>query len=99
MVPLLPDELCIQKKVENYLDSKDISPQSVIFVSGRTGSIPILKITFWLDFDIDSFKKIIDFRSMCDKSGYMEFKDNNTIILSGIVLAVLFKLIESHGKD
>lgn len=99
MASLLPNELRIQKKVENYLDSNGISPYSVIFVSSRSNSIPILKLTFWLKSEINEFKKIIDYKSLCDKSGYMEFQNNNTIILSGIVLAVLFKIVEDYGEN
>lgn len=87
----LKNEIEVQESVIDYLVSKNISPYSVIFTyclnDGGT-----LSITFWIDSEIDEFLNFIEYKSICDKSGYLVLKENNTVLISG------FALIDFYSK-
>lgn len=79
----------IQEKIISYLGVLGISPFSVTFTycfeNGGT-----LALTFWLDSEIREFLDKIEYRSICDKSGYLILESNNTIIIRGYALIDIY---------
>ena len=90
----LEKEIGIQEEVIFSLDKLDISPFSVIFTyclnDGGT-----LAISFWLDSDIDEFLDFVEYRSLCDKTGYLILRENNTVLVSGFALIDLYSKLRS----
>ena len=84
-------EIGIQEEIIVFLDRLSISPFSVIFTYCLNNG-GMLAITFWLDSDIDEFLDFVEYKSLCDKSGYLILRDNNTILISG------FALIDFYSK-
>lgn len=82
-------EVDIQELVINKLVENDISPFSVTctFESGHDG---LLGITFWLNSDLYEFLDLVDYKSQCDKSGFIILAENNTVLLFGMALLNLY---------
>lgn len=87
----LKKEVEIQELVIDYLSNLDISPFSVIFTYSLNDG-GTLSITFWINSDIDDFLNHIDYKSICDKTGYIILRENNTILITG------FALIDFYSK-
>ena len=91
----LNKEIEIQESVIEFLGKNDISPFSVIFTyclnDGGT-----LSITFWINSDIDEFLDHIEYKTICDKSGYLILRDNNTVIISGFALIDFYTKIKTR---
>lgn len=81
----LNKEIGIQEEVIAALGKLDISPFSVIFTYSLNDG-GTLAITFWLDSDIDEFLNFVEYKSLCDKAGYLVLRSNNTILISGFAL-------------
>ena len=74
-----------------FLEDNDIYPFSVTYTYelGLDGS-GALAITLYVKSDYDRLLEILDYKSQCDKSGYLVFPENNTIILQGMALANIY---------
>ena len=79
-------EVKTQEEAIRKLSSYEIYPFSIIFTYSGGISDGLLSMTFFLPTDIDKLLDILDYKSQCDKSGYIIIRDYNTIILSGIAL-------------
>lgn len=73
----------IQKNVTEYLTGHNIFPFSVIYTECFGG---ILSITFWINTDIDEFLSYIDYKCLCDKTGYIILRETNTILIYNFAL-------------
>ena len=83
----LPRELKIQQLIRGSLMKLyDICPYDVLFVDQKKDSLSILKISLWIGEDLEQIKEILGYHELCDKSGYIEFKETSTIILRGIAM-------------
>ena len=80
-----------QEAVIRFLGEHDIYPFSVTYTYevGPDG-VGLLSITMYVKADYDNLLDLLDYKSQCDKSGYIVFPDTNTIILQGIALANLY---------
>lgn len=87
----VPREIRIQEDIVDKLDKCDIHPFSVIcsFSIGEG----IISMTFYLRQDLTEFLDLLNYRSQCDKTGYLVLEDNNTVILSGLALINLYTLL------
>lgn len=87
----VPREIRIQEDIVDKLDKYDIHPFSVIcsFSIGEG----IISITFYLKQDLTEFLDLLNYKSQCDKTGYLVLEDNNTVILSGLALINLYTLL------
>lgn len=79
----------IEKDIEKYLDDNGLIPFSILYSNLENN---FLKISFFLPDDMEKFKRLLDYDSVCDKSGFLEFP-SNTVILSGLILDRFLKLI------
>mgnify|MGYP003303410637 CR=1 FL=1 len=43
--------------------------------------------------DLDQIKEILGYQELCDKSGYIEFRENYTVVLRGIALLSFFRAL------
>lgn len=71
----------IETKIRDYLVSNNIYPFSVLYIPSES----ILKISFFLQDDIQDFLKLSGYKEICDNSGFIVFED--TVLLSGIGLS------------
>jgi hypothetical protein len=83
-----------QEAVIKYLEKYDIYPFSVTYTSdyNRSSDGCILGITTYIVDDIDTILELLDYKSLCDKSGFTVFRENCTIILQGMPLVHLYSL-------
>lgn len=79
----------VQEKIICLLGTFGISPFSVIFTYGLDNG-GLLAMTFWLSSEVNEFLEKVEYRSICDKSGYLILESNNTIILSGYALIDIY---------
>ena len=80
--------------IKSYFIEKKIYPFSVLFSEIEF----FLKISFYLESDIEELKELIDYRSMCDKTGFLEFPSTNTIILKDMCLTKFIKIVNEYNK-
>ena len=82
-----PKEFDIQDAIRKALeDNYELFPYEVIYVGQQSNSLSLLKITVWLKDELKTLKDIINFNNLCDKTGFIEFFDTNTVILRGYAL-------------
>jgi hypothetical protein len=79
------DEESIADLVKERLLSQELYPSSVFFTYERNGGC--LAITFMAREDIDTFLDSLDYKSMCDKSGFTVYPTTRTVLLEGMALA------------
>ncbi len=75
-------------KILAFLETKDIYPFSVFYTDAINNGA--LSITFYLNEDLDQFLDILEYKSMCDNSGFEIFRDTQTVILTGRSLITLY---------
>ena len=73
-------EFTIQENVLSFLEKHSIYPFSVICTFVLLNGV--VSITFFLREDLDNFLELIGYKSLCDNSGFIILKDNNTILLT-----------------
>lgn len=89
----LPNEIQVQKKILEFLQDHDISPFNIVFTySENTGGL--LSITFYIPSDIDELLELLDYKTICDKSGYEVFPKTNTLILRDLALVNLYTILK-----
>lgn len=82
-----PKEYEIQDAIRKALETTyELYPYDIIYIDQQQGSLSLLKITVWIKEDLNTIKDIIDFPSLCDKTGFLEFQDTNTVIIRGYAL-------------
>lgn len=90
----LPRELKIQRLIRGSLMKMyDICPYDILYVDQKKDSTSILKISLWIEEDLDQIKEILGYQELCDKSGYIEFRENYTVVLRGIALLSFFRAL------
>lgn len=71
----------IEEKTVKFLENHDIYPFSVFFTD-VIGS-GALSITFYIEEDLNEFLNILDYKNLCDTSGYDIFPEDRTVVLTG----------------
>lgn len=77
-----------QESVIQFLGEHDIYPFSVIYTYELSNGI--LAITTYVKEDYESILDLLDYKSQCDRSGYLLFPEYNTMLLRGMALANLY---------
>lgn len=71
----------IEEKTINFLENHNIYPYSVFFTDIiGTGA---LSITFYIEDDLNDFLDILEYKNLCDTTGYDVFPETRTVILTG----------------
>lgn len=78
--------------VIRFLEKRDLLPFSVFFTYVLSGGT--LAITFFLRSSLDSFLDTLGYENLCDKTGYLVFEDDCTVILSRGALTNFQQLVE-----
>lgn len=79
-------EIEIQERIIEKLQSKDISPFSVIFSYESGNSDGMLGITFYLREDLLEVLDILNYKNQCDKTGWVINEKENTLIVTDLAL-------------
>lgn len=74
----------IENIIREKLNSLTLDAYSIFYTKEEFGGA--LSITFFLPEILDMFLNAIDYKIQCDKTGYLIYEDNNTIILYGMAL-------------
>lgn len=91
----IPKEVEIQELIYKKLYDLNINPFSVICTFGL-GFEGLVSITVYIKSEIKEILDLLNYKSICDKSGYIILEDNNTIIFTGMALINLYsKLLQS----
>jgi hypothetical protein len=82
-------EESIQEQVRKYFEKKEIYSHSIIYTYEFGGIYGLLGITLYNNDDLQDLLKLLDYNSLCDKTGYVVIEEYNTLIISGSSLAKL----------
>ena len=83
----IPKEFEIQDAIRKSLENNyELFPYEVIYIDHQSSSLSLLKITVWLKDELKTLKEIIEFNNLCDKTGFLEFPETNTVIMRGYAL-------------
>ena len=74
--------LPIEEKIWDYLVKNEIYPYSVVMYD----KIKLLKLSFYLESDIDDVLKMIDYKYLSNKSGISIYRNGCTLLLEGFGL-------------
>jgi len=75
---MMPKEEQVQEQVRLLLEKHELYPKNIIYTYEYGG---LLAITFLISNDLDDLLKLIEYKSLCDKSDIsIAWKDNNTIL-------------------
>jgi hypothetical protein len=79
------NNITIQERTENCLEILGLFPMSVFYTTAMGGK-SILSITFYNQSDLNELLRILDYKALCDKSGYELFRESNTILIESNAL-------------
>lgn len=81
---IIPRQIELQETILNSLVSRNIYPMDVFYTSlSSPGEMNgTLGITFFTWLDLEEVLSLIDYDSLCDKSGILVFKETNSLILT-----------------
>lgn len=71
----------VEEKTIKFLENHNIYPFSVFFTD-VIGS-GALSITFYIEEDLNEFLNLLDYKNLCDTSGYDIFLEDRTVLLTG----------------
>ena len=77
------NEINIQESVLEFLEKHNIFPFKITYTGLDSG---YLGITLYTSSDIDDLLELLDYKTRCDKSGYIVSKETRTVILEGYAL-------------
>lgn len=77
------NEISIQESVLWFLENHNIFPFKISYTSLDSG---YLGITLYTSSDVDDLLELLDYKTRCDKSGYIISRETRTIILEGTAL-------------
>lgn len=77
------NEISIQESVLRFLENHNIFPFKITYTNLDSG---YLGITLYTSSDIDDLLELLDYKTRCDKSGYIISRETRTIILEGTAL-------------
>ncbi len=84
---IIPKEYIIQDTIRRELEKRiEVYPFDILYVDQKDNSQALLKLSFWVEEDIDEIKKLINYSSLCDKTGFLEIRETTTIIIRGYAL-------------
>lgn len=94
----IPLVISMENIIVNIIESKlGFSPYNVTY---STTSGLILSITFYIYDELEEFRKFASITNLCDESGFLIFKNHNTIILRDFVVRMFNKkLMEIVGDE
>lgn len=81
----------MEKKLKNWLDSKDILCVSVVYTTCYT---KVISITFCQKIDLDNYLDLIKYKSKFNKSNYVILGNYLTVLVYGDATDDIIKLIE-----
>ena len=87
---MIPREIEIQESIINKLQNREIYPFSVLFSFESPDKGGMLSITFYIQADLEELLRILNYKSQCDKSGWIIINKTNTIIFTGLALLHLY---------
>ena len=95
---MIPKEYDIQETIRKALENKaEIYPYEILYVEQQASSLALLKLSVWIKDDLDEIKKILNYSSLCDKTGYLEFPETNTVIIRGYALLNFLRALELYS--
>ena len=88
----------IQDSIRKALEEKaEIYPYEILYVDQQPSSLALLKLSVWVKEDLEEIKKLLDYSNLCDKTGYLEFAETNTVIIRGYALLSFFRALELYS--
>lgn len=82
---IIPREIEVEKEVEKLLIKRELYPFNVFYTidqSTKGWEEGLLAITLHTSLDLQELLEILDYRSCCDKSGYILLPDYNTLLVT-----------------
>ena len=95
---MIPKEYNIQDTIRKALEEKaDLYPYEILYVDQQDSSLALLKLSVWIKEDLEEIKKLLNYSSLCDKTGYLEFSETNTVIIRGYALLSFLRALELYN--
>lgn len=82
-----PKEIEVQEWIQSKLIEREIYPLTVFYTRKDCGT---LGLSFYSNYDLDEILEVIDYKSLCDKSGYIVIPEYNTLIITNSSEVVSF---------
>jgi hypothetical protein len=80
----------------SYLKNRGFNPFSVLYFS--VGGTDLIKLSFFDSKDLDQLRELLDYKYSSDKSGYIEIKEHNTVLLKGLLLKKLTEEVKEWSN-
>ena len=94
---MMPKEYKVQDTIRKALEEKaELYPYEILYVDQQESSLALLKLSVWIKEDFDLIKKLLNYSNLCDKTGYLEFPETNTVIIRGYALLSFLKALELY---
>ena len=95
---MIPREYEIQNAIRKALESKvEIYPYEILYVDQKDSSLSLLKLSVWIKDDLEEIKKLLNYSNLCDKTGYLEFSETNTVVIRGYALLSFLRALELYS--
>ena len=91
-----PKEIEVQEWIQSLLVKREIYPFTVFYtyIGGSGGT---LGLSFYSRFDLDELLEMLEYRSLCDKSGFRVIPETNTLIVTSQAIIYVGERLE-YGK-
>lgn len=89
----------VERGIRDVLVLKNYHPFSILLVPKLNGNSSFLKISFYLQDEVDEFKSLFDYDYLVDKTGFDIMDDGHTIIVHGLVLLDVLKKFEQWIEE
>ena len=95
---MIPKEYEIQDTIRKALEEKaEIFPFEILYIDQQQSSLALLKLSVWIKDDLEEIKKLLNYSNLCDKTGYLEFPETNTVIIRGYALLSFLRALELYN--
>lgn len=79
-----PREIEIEETIQEVLVGRNLYPFSIFytFLGDSDNFSGTLGISFYTRIDLEELLDILDYKSLCDKNGFIILEDSNTVIIT-----------------
>ena len=81
----------MEELILDYLRNEGLNPFSVLHF--ELEGIELIKVSFYIESDLDRLENLLDYHYSSDKSGLIIFNSTHTVLIKGFILDKLIKKV------